>query len=523
MLSAFRFTRKHYNRGVYSQNEERDSTVIHPAAKLHETTIEFLERGTHKLFINNQWVAGKESMTFAVDDPATGEEICQATAGGKEDIAEAVEAATRAFRPGASWRTMTPAKRGELLWKFADLIERDQRILAELDTLDNGKPYRNSYYGDVPQVVAHFRYYAGWTTKIEGSVLPVSTPNILNYTKREPLGVCGLIIPWNYPLLMAAWKLAPALACGNTVVLKPAEQTPLSALYLGELVKEAGFPAGVVNIVTGYGIPAGSALVDHPDVAKISFTGSTEVGKLIMKNASNHLAKVSLELGGKSPNVVFADADMSKTVKGAMWAVFGNTGQMCTAGSRLFVERPVYEQFVEELSTATTAIKVGHGWDKSHIGPVVSREQMTRVLGYINQGKKAGVHIARGGTRMGDSGYFVEPTIITHDQSQDTLPLIQEEIFGPVVAVTPFDKWQEVVERANATEYGLASGIWTQDLSKAHRLADALQAGTVWVNSYNLFDAASPFGGYKSSGFGREMGKEAIDLYTQVKSVWVSY
>jgi aldehyde dehydrogenase (NAD+) len=502
---------------------ERDSKVTHPSASLHETTLAFLARGTHHLFINNEWVAGKSSDTFVIEDPATGEELCRATAGNADDVNDAVAAASAAFRAGSPWRSLSPAARGEMLWKLADLIERDQRILAELDTLDNGKPYRNSLYGDLPQVIAHFRYYAGWTTKIEGSVLPVSSPNILNYTKREPLGVCGLIIPWNYPLLMAAWKLAPSLACGNTVVLKPAEQTPLSALYLAELFKEAGFPAGVMNLVTGLGVPAGSALVDHPDVVKISFTGSTEVGKLIMKNASAHLAKVSLELGGKSPNVVFADADMNKTVKGAMWAIFGNTGQMCTAGSRLFVERKAFDQFIEALDKAASTIKVGHGWDKNHVGPVVSEEQMTRVLGYIEQGKNAGMSVARGGVRMGDVGYFVEPTILTHDQSQDHLAVIQEEIFGPVVAATPFDEWEEVVERANATDYGLASGIWTQNLSKAHRLAEALQAGTVWINTYNQFDAASPFGGYKASGFGREMGKEAIDLYTQVKSVWVSY
>ncbi|MBA3534172.1 MAG: aldehyde dehydrogenase family protein [Ardenticatenales bacterium] len=496
---------------------------IHEAASLHENTLSFIHRERHKLLIGGVWVEARSGETFEVFDPATGDLLGHAAAAGEEDVAMAVAAARAAFAPDSEWRRMTPQKRGELLWKVADLIEANARELAELDTLDNGKPYRNSLYGDVPQVVAHFRYYAGWTTKIEGSVPPVSVPNTLNYTRREPLGVCALIIPWNFPLLMAAWKLAPALACGNTAILKPAEQTPLAALRLGELMVEAGFPAGVVNILTGLGVPAGSALVDHPGVDKVSFTGSTEVGKLIMRNASNNLTKVSLELGGKSPNVVFKDADMGKAVKGALWAVFGNTGQMCTAGSRLFVERPVYEQVVEQLSEAAGGIRVGHGWDKSHIGPVVSQEQMERVLGYIDEGRSSGIEMHRGGGRLGERGYFVEPTIFSHDASGDDLRLIREEIFGPVVAVTPFDDWEEVVQRANHTEYGLAAGIWTSDLSKAHRLAEALQAGTVWVNAYNLFDAASPFGGYKSSGFGREMGKEAIDLYTQVKSVWVSY
>ncbi len=496
---------------------------LHEAATLHENTLAFLHREQHRLLIGGEWVAAESGETFEVRDPATGELIGQAAAAGQRDVDAAVEAAGRAFAPDSPWRTLTPQKRGELLWKVADLIEANARELAELDTLDNGKPYRNSLHGDVPQAVAHFRYYAGWTTKIEGSVLPVSVPNMLNYTRREPVGVCALIIPWNYPLLMAAWKLAPALACGNTTILKPAEQTPLSALRLGELMAEAGLPAGVVNVLTGHGEPTGAALVEHPGVDKISFTGSTEVGRAILRNAAPNLTKVSLELGGKSPNVVFADAEMGRAVKGAMWAVFGNTGQMCTAGSRLFVERSAYEPFVEALSEAASGIRVGHGWGKNHLGPVVSEEQMERVLGFVEEGRGAGVTVRRGGNRLGEQGYFVEPTILAHEREGDELRLVREEIFGPVVAVTPFDEWEEVVERSNRSPYGLAAGIWTTHLSKAHRLAAALQAGTVWVNSYNLFDAASPFGGYKSSGFGREMGKEALELYTQVKSVWIGY
>ncbi|HEX8682846.1 MAG TPA: aldehyde dehydrogenase family protein [Ardenticatenaceae bacterium] len=496
---------------------------VHEAANLHENTLAFLHQERHKLLIGGVWLDAQSGETFEVYDPATGDLLGHAAAAGEEDVAAAVAAARAAFQPGSEWRKMTPQRRGELLWKVADLIEANARELAELDTLDNGKPYRNSLYGDIPETIAHFRYFAGWTTKIEGSVLPVSKPNVLNYTKRDPLGVCALIIPWNFPLLMCAWKLAPALACGNTAILKPAEQTPLSALRLGELMMEAGIPAGVVNILTGFGVPAGAALVEHPDVDKVSFTGSTEVGKQIMRSAADSLKKVTLELGGKSPNVVFADADMSKAVKGSMWAVFGNTGQTCTAGSRLFVERPAYEQFVDQLTDAAGTIKVGHGWEKNHIGPVVSREQMERVLGYIEEGRGAGIEVRRGGTRIGDRGYFVEPTIVAHEAAGDESRLVREEIFGPVVAVTPFDDLEEVVSRANNTDYGLAAGVWTTNLSKAHRLADALQAGTVWVNAYNLFDAASPFGGYKSSGMGREMGKEAIDAYTQVKSIWISH
>ncbi len=349
-------------------------------------------------------------------------------------------------------------------------------------------------------------------------------PNQFVYTRREPMGVVGLIIPWNFPLLMCAWKLAPALACGNTALLKPAEETPLSALRLGDLIEEAGIPPGVVNILTGPGLPTGAAIVAHNDVDKVAFTGSTQVGREIMKNAAtSNLKRVSLELGGKSPNVIFADADLGKAIRGAIWAVFSTSGQECVAGSRLFVERPVYEQVIEGLAAEAQKIRVGNGFTpKVHIGPIISEQQLQRVLGYIASGRSGGAQVVTGGQRLGgelESGYFLSPTIFTHQD--DTLSIVQEEIFGPVVAATPFDEWDVLVQRANMTHYGLAAGVWTRDISKAHRFAHAMKAGTVWINGYGHFDAAAPFGGYKESGFGREMGTDAIELYTQVKTVWV--
>jgi acyl-CoA reductase-like NAD-dependent aldehyde dehydrogenase len=434
-----------------------------------------------------------------------------------------VQAAREALERGL-WSKLSGEERGQLLWKVADLIEAHADELAELDTLDNGKPFRVARNGDVPFAVRHFRFYAGLAGKIEGRTIPVSIPNQFVYTRREPMGVVGLIIPWNFPLLMCAWKLAPALACGNTILLKPAEETPLSALRLGELMQEAGMPPGVVNILTGPGQPTGAAIVAHKGVDKVAFTGSTDVGREIMKNAAlSNLKRVSLELGGKSPNVIFADANLDKAIRGANWAVFSTSGQECVAGSRLFVERPVYEQVVSGLAAEAQKIRVGNGFTpKVHIGPLISERQLQRVMGYITDGRSSGAHIVTGGERLGGElagGYFLSPTIFTHQD--DSLSLVQEEIFGPVAAVTAFDDWDELVERANATRYGLAAGVWTQDIRKAHRYAHSIKAGTVWINGYGHFDAAAPFGGYKESGFGREMGKEAIELYTQVKTVWV--
>jgi acyl-CoA reductase-like NAD-dependent aldehyde dehydrogenase len=434
-----------------------------------------------------------------------------------------VDAATDAFERGP-WPAMNGAERGALLWKVAELIERHADELAELETLDNGKPIRVSRHGDIPFAARHFRYYAGWASKLEGTTIPVSHPNMLVYTQREPMGVVGLIIPWNFPLLMSAWKLAPALAAGNTTLLKPAEETPLTALRLGELMTEAGFPPGVVNIVTGPGLPTGAAITAHPRVDKVAFTGSTEVGRKVMAAAADsNLKRVSLELGGKSPNVIFADADLERAIRGATWAVFSTSGQECVAGSRLFVQRPVYEQVVEGLAAQASRIRVGPGFTpKVHLGPIISATQLERVMDHIAAGRSAGATVVAGGERLGDelaAGYFLPPTIFTHDD--DELPLVREEIFGPVVAVTAFDDWDELVTRANSSHYGLAAGAWTRDVSQAHRFAAAVRAGVVWINSYGLFDAAAPFGGYKESGFGREMGREALDLYTQTKTVWV--
>jgi acyl-CoA reductase-like NAD-dependent aldehyde dehydrogenase len=476
-----------------------------------------------KLLIGGEWAAAATGETFDTIDPATGETLARVALADEKDVDRAVTAARKAFESDP-WSTMSGAERGKLLWKIADLIEKYADELAELDTLDNGKPIRASRRGDIPLATEHFRYYAGWASKIEGTTIPVSHPDKLVYTLREPMGVVGLIIPWNFPLLMAAWKLAPALACGNTAILKPAEETPLSALRLCEIILEAGLPAGVVNILTGPGVPTGAAITAHPGIDKVAFTGSTEVGRKVMSAAAaSNLKRVSLELGGKSPNVVFADADLAQAVKGATWAIFSTAGQECVAGSRLFVERPVYEQVLDGLASEAQRIRVGPGFaPKVHIGPIVSEKQLQTVMSYIESGSKAGAQIVAGGQRLGGElahGYFMQPTVFAHQD--DSLKIVQEEIFGPVAAVTPFDSWDELVSRANATRYGLAAGIWTRDLSKAHRLAHAIKAGTVWINSYGLFDPATPFGGYKQSGFGREMGKDALELYTQVKTIWV--
>lgn len=498
------------------------SPALPADVQLEQATLEFLRSGPKKLLIGGQWVDAASGETFASINPATGEELVHVAAAGKEDVDRAVQAARTAYE--GPWSKLSGAERGTLLWKIADIIEAHTQELAELETLDNGKTFRVSSKVDLPQAVRHFRYYAGWASKLEGSTIPVSFPNQLVYTLREPVGVVGLIIPWNFPLLMASWKLAPALACGNTCILKPAEETPLSALRLGELLPEAGLPEGVVNILTGPGVPTGSSMVEHPGVDKVAFTGSTEVGRKIMAAAANsNLKRVSLELGGKSPNVIFADADLGKAVKGAAWAVFSTTGQECVAGSRLFVQRPIYDEVLNGLSDESQKIRVGSGFDKVHLGPVISEQQLQRITGFIESGRESGAQVVCGGERLsGDlaSGYFLGPTVFAHQD--DNLKIVQEEIFGPVVAVTPFEDWDELVRRANNTRYGLAAGVWTRDISKAHRFAHAVKAGTVWINEYGLIDAAAPFGGYKESGFGREHGKDVLDLYTQTKTVWVS-
>jgi len=410
-----------------------------------------------------------------------------------------------------------------LLYKLADAIEAHADEFAQLETLDNGKPIRESRYVDVPQAIETFRYYAGWATKIEGETVNVN-PNFFNYTLREPIGVVGQIIPWNFPLLMAAWKLAPALACGNTLILKPAEQTPLSALRLGELALEVGFPDGVINIVTGFGEnSAGEALSRHMDVDKIAFTGEDKTGKKILEASTGNLKRVSLELGGKAPNIVFADADIDAAVKGAITGIFFNQGQVCCAGSRLFLEKSIQDEFMTKLKERAEGLRQGNGMDeKTQIGPQVSKEQQERIMSYIEAGQKEGAKLVCGGERPGGElakGYFVKPTVFSG--VNNSMKIAQEEIFGPVLSVLNFGSVEEVAEQANKISFGLSGAVWTKDIKKAHKLASQIKAGTVWVNCYNVFNAAIPFGGYKMSGYGRELGKHAIELYTQIKSVWV--
>jgi len=477
---------------------------------------------TSQLLIGGKCQDAASGKTFDTYNPATGEVLARVAEGDREDINRAVTAARKAFEEGP-WSTMTASERGKLMWRLADLLEKNLEEFATLESLDNGKPLTIARAADVPLAIDLFRYMAGWATKIEGATFPISVPyapgaKFFAFTKREPVGVVGQIIPWNFPLLMAAWKLGPALATGNTVVLKPAEQTPLTAIRLGELFAEAGFPEGVVNIVPGFGETAGAALAAHPDVDKIAFTGSTEVGRLILHAAAGNLKKVSLELGGKSPNVVFADADVKGAIRGAASAIFFNHGQCCCAGSRLFIEQPIFDQVVEGVAEQAKKIKIGSGLEAdTQMGPLVSSEQLDRVCGFLESGMKEGAKAVAGGKKHGDKGYFVEPTVLVN--THDKMKVIQEEIFGPVVAAIPFKDMAEVTTRANDSIYGLAAGIWTKDISKAHRLADKMRAGTVWINCYNIFDAALPFGGYKQSGWGREMGKDSLELYTEVKAV----
>ena len=484
--------------------------VRHPRVQVRQT----------KLLIDGTWRDAVSGKTFETLNPATGETIAHVAEGDKADVDLAVKAARKAFETGP-WKKMDARARGRLMNKLADLMEANFDELCLLETLDNGKPINDSRAADVPLAIDCYRYYAGWADKIEGKTIPINGPYFC-YTRHEPVGVVGQIIPWNFPLLMMAWKLGPALAAGCTVVLKPAEQTPLTALRVGELALEAGFPPGVLNIIPGYGETAGAAISNHMDVDKVAFTGSTEVGKMVMKAAADsNLKRVTLELGGKSPNIVFADADMDAAVAGAHFALFFNQGQCCCAGSRLFVEKHVHDEFVDRMIKRVKTTKLGDPFDPATMqGPQVSQEQFDKVMGYVDSGRKAGAHLLTGGKRFGDKGYFIEPTVfanVDHD-----MQIAQEEIFGPVMSIIPFDDIDQMIHHGNKTMYGLAAGVWTRDIVKAHRMAAELKAGTVWVNCYDVFDAAAPFGGFKMSGIGRELGEYALRNYTEIKTVTVA-
>ncbi|HYU64252.1 MAG TPA: aldehyde dehydrogenase family protein [Verrucomicrobiae bacterium] len=483
----------------------------------------FLRSQPKKLFIGGKWVEAASGKTFETRDPATGDLLAKVAEAGAEDVDRAVEAARRSFDRGV-WRDLPPAERAKVLWQVGDMIEERATEFAQLETLDNGMPINDALLFHAPLAAATFRYYAGWATKLDGATQQISLPGkYLSYTLREPVGVVGQIIPWNFPLLMAAWKLAPALACGNSVVLKPSEETPLSALLLAELLQQAEIPDGVVNVVPGFGETAGARLASHPDIDKVAFTGSTEVGKLIAKaSADSNLKRVSLELGGKSPNIVFSDADLTKAVSGAFFGIFFNQGQVCSAGSRLFVQEKIYDHALDELLKTVEETRIGPGIDPvTQMGPLVSKTQMDRVLGYIRTGNQEGARMIAGGSRPEglDDGYFVKPTVFA--DVDGNMRIAREEIFGPVVAAIPFSDEDDLVAKANSTIYGLVAGVWTSDVARAHRVAHALKAGTVYVNCYHIVDAVTPWGGYKQSGWGRELGPYALDLYTELKNVIV--
>jgi phenylacetaldehyde dehydrogenase len=473
-----------------------------------------------RLFIGGQWTDSATGQTFQTLDPATGEPLAVVSQAGAEDVDRAVRAARAAFAEDSPWRTMAPSQRGRIIHRIGDLLGEHADELALLDTLDNGKPVSFAATADLPMSVDLFHYMAGWASKLEGRTIPYSNAPAgkqFALTLREPAGVVGQIIPWNFPVMMAAWKLAPALAAGCTVVFKPAEQTPLSALRLAELMQEAGLPDGVVNILPGYG-DAGAALAAHPGVDKIAFTGSTEVGREIVRAAAGNLKRVSLELGGKSPNVVFADADLPAAVANSTWAIFFNSGESCTAGSRLLVERSVFDEVVAAIAEQAKAIKLGPGVDPdTQMGPLISAEHRERVLGFVRSGLDSGAEVACGGAAPEGRGYFVEPTILTG--TAPGMPVRDEEIFGPVLVAEPFDTPEEAARLAGHASYGLAAGVFTRDIDKALTFASRVQAGNVWVNTWNTMDAAVPFGGYKQSGWGREMGAEVLDNYLQTKSV----
>jgi phenylacetaldehyde dehydrogenase len=472
-----------------------------------------------QLLIDGEWVDAKDGKTFATIDPATEEVLVQVAQASAVDVDRAVVAARNAFESPSPWSRMTPRDRSHLLWRIGDLIDASAEEFAQLESLDNGKSLASAR-GDVGVAAELFRYFAGWATKMEGTSIPMSVPGreFHAYTRREAIGVVAGIVPWNFPLTMAAFKIVPAITAGNTVVLKPAEQTPLTALRLGQLLLEAGVPAGVVNVVPGYG-DAGAALVDHAGVDKVAFTGSTEVGKKIAAGASKNLKKVSLELGGKAPNIIFADADLDAAIAGAALAGYFNEGQCCVNGSRLYVQRSVFDQVIDGVAAAARAITVGNGFDDAtNMGPLVSQEQHEKVMGYVRGAISDGATINAGSAdRALDKGYFFSPTLITGVTEQ--MAIQTDEIFGPVVTAIPFDTEDEVVAAANNTVYGLAAGVWSKDLGTAHRVGSKLRAGTVWLNTWHADDVTLPRGGFKQSGWGRELGSFGLDDYTELKTV----
>ena len=506
-------------------NASISQAQIAPQLEPSAAVAKFLKRPP-RLFINGEWVEGKSQERISVIDPATGREIAQVVDANSADVDRAVAAARAAFEKGP-WRDLLPGDRQALLWKLSDLIEKHLDELAELESLNNGKTKFMAKVVDVAGTRDYFRYMAGWATKIEGSTFETSIhgpPGVKfqTYTTREPVGVVAQIVPWNFPLAMAAWKLGPALATGCTCILKPAEQTPMTALRLAELIAEAGFPAGVVNVLTGLGETTGAALVAHPGVDKVAFTGSTTVGKLINKSATDTLKRVSLELGGKSPVIVLPDADINTVVGGAANAVFFNAGQVCCAGTRLYAHKDVFDQVLEGVSAAAAAIKLGPGLDpKTVMGPLVSKEQQERVLSYIESGRKDGAKVLTGGEAPASPGYYVKPTVLANVRPD--MKVVREEIFGPVLVAQRFEDLDDLAALANDTPYGLGASVWSNDLRAVQRLVPRIRAGTVWVNCHNLVDPNMPFGGFKQSGFGREHGRVVLDLYTEVKSVCMAY
>ncbi|MGA7617488.1 MAG: aldehyde dehydrogenase family protein [Thermoanaerobaculia bacterium] len=477
----------------------------------------------NRLFIGGEFADAASGETFISTNPATEEKICDVASAGPEDVDRAVRAARAQLEPGSEWQKMKPRDRAKVLWRLADLLSSNAAEIGRIETLDNGKPIFESQYVDTPAAAECLYYFAGWSGKVTGETIPVQE-GAFTYTMREPVGLVGAITPWNFPLMLAVWKIAPALACGNTLVVKPATNTPLSILKFAEYAKEAGLPAGVLNIVPGRGSVVGNAIVDHPGVDAIAFTGSTEVGRQLMARAAKTLKKVALELGGKSPNIVFADADLDAAAKGALNAIFYGKGEVCAAGSRLLVEEGVHDELIERVrDRAARMVPADPLHPKTRMGAIVSKEQMETVLGYIEAGKSEGAKLVAGGERADigtGKGYFIHPTIF--DDVEPGMRIAQEEIFGPVLATVRFSDFEDAVAKGNSTVYGLAAAVWTRDVSKAHRMAKLIKAGTVWVNTYNLYDPALPFGGFKESGFGRDQGRDALDKYTQTKSVWVS-